>query len=484
MKLFRDKNRGPKVKSEDVVIPEEYLEYEREAEARKRQEAAYTASADSGDDDAADPFAIRVEELLNTSKETLQVQKTEQETPRPDVTVGEIVETLEDLLPDEDTEESTASGETMSLEEALRAEKLRANRAAKAARKKNRKKPKTQLAAEPAEEPEAPAEKRRKPKENDLPTAFKVFLVAIVLAVAAVVVLLGPLMKIDQVRVNDLQNMSAGQVEEIAGNPVGQNLFLYRTGQAEEELRYYPYVKDVQITRHFPHWIDINITEREPAGVLLNNGNYLQFSMDGVLLDNTQTLTNQSLPLITGFSMDEVPAPGEAFKDNARFSDILAIVNACPDDLLTMLQEINIKDRNNILAYTSQGIEVRIGNVENIESRMAALDDIMNQVILSGIIEEPIEAIDIRYEKAPVVVLEGYDNVDVSEYLEDDDANDDENQNNTTATAAGNADNEDTTNTATLSDGDGTTASDQTTAANAVTNDGNNAGTDLTGTTE
>ena len=484
MKLFRDKNRGPKVKSEDVVIPEEYLEYEREAEARKRQEAAYTASADSGDDDAADPFAIRVEELLNTSKETLQAQKTEQETPRPDVTVGEIVETLEDLLPDEDTEEGTTSGETMSLEEALRAEKLRANRAAKAARKKNGKKPKTQPAEEPAEEPEAPAEKRRKPKENDLPTAFKVLLVAIVLAVAAVVVLLGPLMKIDQVSVNDLQNMSAGQVEEIAGNPFGQNLFLYRTGQAEEELRYYPYVKDVQITRHFPHWIDINITEREPAGVLLNNGNYLQFSMDGVLLDNTQTLTNQSLPLITGFSMDEVPAPGEAFKENARFSDILAIVNACPDDLLTMLQEINIKDRNNILAYTSQGIEVRIGNVEDIESRMAALDDIMNQVILTGIIEEPIEAIDIRYEKAPVVVLEGYDNVDVSEYLEDDDANDDENQNNTTAAASGNTDNGDTTNTATLSDGDGTTASDQTTAANTVTNDGNNAGTDLTGTTE
>ena len=105
--------------------------------------------------------------------------------------------------------------------------------------------------------------------------------------------------------------------------------------------------------------------------MLLNNGSYLQFSKDGVLLDNTKSLTNQSLPLITGFSMDEVPSPGEAFKDNARFSDILKVVNACSDDLLSMIQEINIKDRNDILAYTSQGIEIRIGGVDNIDARMA-----------------------------------------------------------------------------------------------------------------
>ena len=146
-----------------------------------------------------------------------------------------------------------------------------------------------------------------------------VLLVVVAFLVATIVVMLGPLMRIDDVQVNDLQNMSEAQVEEIAGNPVGQNLFLYRTGQAEQELSYYPYVQAVEIKRHFPHWIEINITERQPAGVLLNNGSYLQFSKDGVLLDNTKSLTNQSLPLITGFSMDEVPSPGEAFKDNARF---------------------------------------------------------------------------------------------------------------------------------------------------------------------
>ena len=417
------------------MIPEEYLEYEREAEARKRREAERETSdaelAVEGAEEEDDPFSIRVEELLNTSKKTLQERAAEKKRAMPDVTIGEVVETIEEMLPDEPQAPAEPEGEEISLEEALRAERQRSSRAAKEARRKSQSQPRNSDRSEKAK------------REDDIPTWFKCLIVAIVLVVAAIVVLLGPLMRIDHVEVNDLQNMSEAQVEEIAGNPVGQNLFLYRTVRAEEELSYYPYVQAVEIHRHFPHWLEITITEREPAGVLLNNGSYLQFSKDGVLLDNTETLTNQSLPLITGFSMDEIPSPGEAFKDNARFSDILKIVNACSDDLLSMIQEINIKDRNNILAYTSQGIEIRIGGVDNIETRMANLADIMDQVILSGIIEDPIEAIDIRYEKSPVVVLEGYDDIDLTQYLEEDEENDENStaggsQTGTSDTQAGN----------------------------------------------
>ena len=461
MKLFRDKNRGPKIKSEDVVIPEEYLEYEREAEARKRREVheESAVSVQESAEEESDPIAIRVEQLLSTSKKTLQEQAAQKEKPIPDVTIGEVVDTLEEMLPSkEETADATSDDEEMiSLEEALQAEKQRSNRAAKKARRQPKKK-------ESAKKGERAAAKA---SDDDLPTGFKVLLISIMLIVAAVVVLLGPLMKIDNVQVNDLKNMSEAQVEEIAGNPVGQNLFFYRTRKAEEELRYYPYVQDVTITRHFPHWIEINITEREPAGVLLNNGSYLQFSKDGVLLNSAKSLTNLNLPLITGFSMDEVPSPGEAFKDNERFSDILKIVNACPDELLSMIQEINIKDRNNILAYTSQGIEIRIGNVDNIESRMATLNDIMNQVILSNIIEEPIEAIDIRYEKSPVVVLEGYDNIDVSEYLDEDEDNKDQSSTDDSTTSENDttsADNNKTSSTS-KNNGDASTAERQTTAA-------------------
>ena len=417
MKLFKDKNRGPKTRSEDVVIPEEYLEYEREAAERKRLESeAETPPEGSLEGElTSDAFAMRVEKLLSTDKASLENDE-EAQTAREDETAAAVASVLENIFNDVRSANATTAPPPASESVDEAAPEEEEETPAREKRRKRREKSRR-----------ARAEKEKAPQAK-LPIGFQIFLTLIVFAVAAIVVLLGPLMRIDNVQVNDLQYMTRDQVVDIAGSPVGQNLLLYRTSQAEEELRYYPYVQDAKVTRHLPHWIEIDITERQPAGVLLNNGSYLQFSKDGVLLDNTKSLTNLSLPLITGFSMKDVPSPGEQFKDNERFDDILKIVNACSDELLTMIQEINIEDRDNILAYTSQGLEIRIGNVDDIETRMAALSDIMDQVILSGIVEEPIEAIDIRYAKSPAIVLEGYDNIDVSEYVDDEEADENSSQ--------------------------------------------------------
>ena len=391
MKLFRDKNRGPKIKEEDVIITEAYLAYEREQEEKKRQEkraaeakaeASITESEEMKKIDAEiDDFKARLDLMLNNrqadDEESLATEK-------PDVDVAEQTDMLE-------------------------------QRSARAP--KNKKTPSQQTKPDKKAKAKKTKKQKKQKQASVYPPQFIALLVGIVAVVAAIVVLLGPLMKIDKVDINELKYMSDDKVLEMTSNPIGQNLFRFNISKAENELLAYPYVDDVRISRHFPHRLEISITERQPAGVLLNNSNYLQFSKDGILLDNTKSLSNLSLPLITGFKMEDVPAPGEAFKDNERFEDILRIINACDDDLLRMLQEINIKDRNNILAYTSQGLEIRIGSVDNIETRMATLNDIINQVILSDIIEDPIEAIDIRYEKSPVVVLEGYSNLDVSDIV-------------------------------------------------------------------
>lgn len=390
MKLFRDKNRGPKIKEEDVVIPEAYLEYEREQEEKKRQEA-HAAEA----------------------KSQTEVSEADAEQAREiDAEIDAFKARLDSMMNTRTSEDADAATEKPSVdfEGPLEISVKRPVAAPKEERK---------AATSEARANKSTQRKKRKKREALYPPQFKALLVVIVAIVASIVVLLGPVMAIDKVDVNTLKYISSDKVLEMTGNPVGQNLFRFNSSKAEDELLKYPYVQKAEISRHFPHRLEINITERQPAGVLLNNSNYLQFSKDGILLDNTKSLSNLSLPLITGFKMEDVPSPGGAFKDNARFNDILRIINACDDDLLRMLQEINIKDRNNILAYTSQGLEIRIGSVDNIEVRMATLNDIINQVILSGIIEEPIEAIDIRYEKSPVVVLEGYSNIDVSEYVDD-----------------------------------------------------------------
>lgn len=403
MKLFKNKDRGPKVKSTDVHIPEDYLEYEREAEYKKNRERALREryneevkknSTDVEDESLTSGFEKRIEEIskgapLRTIKKSNDSVSEQTEEAKP-------AQAKERSLKRETSRNVNASAKQAARQaEAAKAEVNRKKRAAK--------------------------KEKRKEAESFSP-AFVVLLVFVVFLVAGLVTLLGPVMNIDKVEVSSVKNVEETQIEEMMGNPVGQNLFLFRTSKAEEALRQHPYVKNATITRHYPHYLEVTIEEREPAGVILNDGKYLQFSKDGVLLNSESSLGNQSLPIITGFTPDEVPSPGETFKNNERFTMILDIVNACSDDLLTMIQEINVKDKNNILAYTSQGLEIRIGNTENIEKRMQILDDIMNQVILSNVIDEELGAIDVRSEKAPVVVLKGYENLSEEElkaYIEE-----------------------------------------------------------------
>ncbi|MDO4280889.1 MAG: FtsQ-type POTRA domain-containing protein [Peptococcaceae bacterium] len=375
-----------------MVIPEEYLAYERQAEEKKYREErlkeilnqdADIKSLEARVSDEAtateaeeDPFSRRIEEILNEKRQSFA-----------------------DELPPEEAPTQAEKDVASEKKPQVKRQRMKKERTSK---------------------PEKSTKDNKMAGQKTVPAAFVVFLVVLVFATAFFAVLLGPMMKIDHVEVTGVNHIDEQKIIEMAGNPVGQNLLLYHVGDAKTTIEDYPYVREVKIKRHLPHWLEIDVTERTPAGVMLNNGSYLQFSKDGVLLDSAKSLSSYNLPVVTGFSMKDVPSPGEHFKDNARFEDVLKIVNACSDELLTMIQEINVKDRNNILAYTSQGLEVRIGNVDQIRTRMRTLEDIMNQVILSNVIEEPIEAIDIRFEKSPVIVLEGYDDIDASELVKDD----------------------------------------------------------------
>ena len=393
MKLCRQKDRGPKVKSEDVHIPEEYLAYESEAEAKKYRER-------------------NLRERYNEEQEKKSAQVVQDE--------GSSIEArgFERRINDLNAGASTR----MQRARAATPEKT----ASEAPRQGAKRPQKRKLAKEAA--PQAKPERKKTakkqpeaPKESNVPAAFVVFLVFLVFFTAGFVLMLGPIMNIDHVEISSLKYVDEAEVERLAGAPIGKNLLLYKTAQAEEAIKTNPYVENVEIKRHLPHYIEIVVQEREPAGVLLSGGKYLSFSKEGILLDKDATLSKDGFPIITGFTMDEVPELGGTFKNSERFTMALDIVNACSDELLTMIQELNIKDTNNILAYTSQGLEIRIGDTKNIEKRMKILEDIINQVVLSDLIEDEIGAIDVRSEKSPVVVKKGYESLtdeELAQYIE------------------------------------------------------------------
>lgn len=264
--------------------------------------------------------------------------------------------------------------------------------------------------------------KRRAPEETapetserkDRPRLSKEFILFLILSIVfatAVALALSPLMAIDQVEVQGQRALTQDKVLALAGEPIGQNLFSYPKTKAALALTSHPYVESATIHRQLPHKLVIQLEERRPVGILLSKGYYLQFSDKGLLLDTTRTLKGSNLPLVTGIALNKVPPPGEPIRDET-FQEVLKIVTSMSDDLLDNIQELNIAKNKNILAYTSSGIEVRIGDATDIQKRMQALDDIMKQIVLSGTLPGEIEYIDIRLQKAPVIKLKNDNDID------------------------------------------------------------------------
>lgn len=263
------------------------------------------------------------------------------------------------------------------------------------------------------ESPGGQKEDRAGGRKRQLSAEFQLTIILSVIFTIIVSLALSPLMNIDAVAIAGNQVVSNKHVDQLANHPQGQNLFLYKKGEAIRSLESHPYIKEASIHRQLPHRLSIEVKERRAVGVLVNRGIFLQFSADGLLLNSTPTLENTTIPIITGISLKAVPQPGGKIKNEA-FEQALAVVNAMPKDLLAGIQEINIAEKDNILAYTSNGIEVRIGSIKKIESRMSALNDIMKQVILSNAVQGKVEYIDMRYSKSPILKLKGQDSSAIS----------------------------------------------------------------------
>lgn len=260
-----------------------------------------------------------------------------------------------------------------------------------------------------AEERKRQRRQERKARERrELQPTFILFLVVTVIVATIVGILTSPLCNIRTVDIQGASELTEEKILEEAGHPIGQNLFLFRSGQAKNNLKLNPYIKEVQISRKPFHGLLIAVDERRPVGILVDQEVFMRFSADGMLMDSSETLQATNLPIITGLSLTSIPAPGGYIED-AVFHEALQIVNACPPDLLKSIQEINIAQPNYILAYTSKGIEVRVGNSQEIEKRMQMLADVLEQIVLTNALTDPVEYIDIRYMGSPSIKLKGQD---------------------------------------------------------------------------
>lgn len=194
------------------------------------------------------------------------------------------------------------------------------------------------------------------------------------------------------------------KIVELSEIAAGERLYAVNIKDSAKKIGYYPYVESVTVKRRLPDRIVIDIVERKPVGAVVTTNGYIQVSADGRLLSISPTIGKYNLPVISGVQLSEIPAPGNIIQ-NDNLTKALQIISESDQELLNNLAELNVGQADQVMACTNEGIEIRLGDVDDIEIRLLDLNDILKDIVKQKIRAEDIEYIDMRYLDAPVIKL-------------------------------------------------------------------------------
>jgi cell division protein FtsQ len=163
-------------------------------------------------------------------------------------------------------------------------------------------------------------------------------------------------LRVARVEVSGERFLSAGEVREMLGPAVGENILSLNLAELKARLRASPWVADAMVKRTLPDTLQVEIRERQPLALAELDRLYLMDG-DGALIDIYGPRTASfDLPIVRGLA----GADGEARRERAaRAGALLRDLG----ELGAEISEVSVDDSGDLRAVLrGQGEVLRLGS--------------------------------------------------------------------------------------------------------------------------
>lgn len=242
-------------------------------------------------------------------------------------------------------------------------------------------------------------------RKSRLTSQFKLTFVLTCLVTILVTTILSPVFAVNDIVVEGAKYVKSEEIIKSLPFTKGRNLFMIRGKEVVQTLEKNPYIESAKIHRRPLHTFVISVEERKPVALVSTGNGSFVVSDEGYFLQVAEEGKNFNLPIISGTGIKKVPKPDESPIEDEKLQVALKLINDNATDVAQLIQEINVSDLHNILLYTTQGIEVRFGDVDKSTERIKKLLDIIEQVVLPRSLDGQIEYVDMRYINGPVIKM-------------------------------------------------------------------------------
>ena len=221
---------------------------------------------------------------------------------------------------------------------------------------------------------------------------FLSLLFLVLLLIAGFSVVISPAFSLGTVRVEGNFYMAENEILEIAGIPESINIFRLNTVEIEERLSKDLRIETAQITRNFPSQLTISIKERQPIAYVACDYGFVEIDRNGMAIMACKNLKNIQVPMITGIILHNIYIGDQV--DDPVIKQALVYLAALDEESINKMSEINIKDKNQLVAYTNNSVQIRIGGLENLAEKARLTQGFLAD---ANVKQLPIEYIDFNF---------------------------------------------------------------------------------------
>lgn len=224
------------------------------------------------------------------------------------------------------------------------------------------------------------------------PGLFVALFFVLILLVAFFLFINASFFNVGSIIVQGNKYVSNEEVYRIAGIPDTINIFRLNTTEIKNRLMKDLRISEVTVSRQFPAAIVLDITERHPLAYTANSYGFVQMDKEGVVLAVLKNLKGVNVPIITGIRLGNVYVGDKV--EMPPIKDILGYLDALDESTLNQLSELNVKTSGQLVVYTTDSVQIRLGGNDRLLEKAQLTTDILNDINTKKM---QVEYIDLSY---------------------------------------------------------------------------------------
>ena len=191
----------------------------------------------------------------------------------------------------------------------------------------------------------------------------------------------------DEISVRGAESFDASYVIALSGIRSGTHIFRVDKRAAAAGVAQDPHLVLENIEYVFPNKITLVVSERKEAACFEFMGTYVITDYSGIILGHVDSSEQpQNLPVIRGINVTEFALGAKIRTDDTFKQSIMTILleNTTAYQLTDLVREVDLTDTNNITLGLSNGMQVIFGQADQIEEKLAWLQNILKELENQG----------------------------------------------------------------------------------------------------